>query len=75
MSKLLVASIHQFVFQMKLEHKAIISKAMYFLITNLDVDVSLLSEIESQKLLDAQSIQEILVGFTRFLQVTHTCIN
>ena len=47
---------------MKPEHKAIIAKAMSFLITNLDVDVSLLSEIESKKILDAQSIEEILVG-------------
>ena len=54
-------------FQMKPVHKAIIAKAMSFLITGLDVDVSLLSEIESQKILDAQHIQEIMVGLKLYL--------
>ena len=54
-------------FQMKPEHKAIIARAMSFLITGLDFDVSLLSEIESQKVLDAQPIQEIMVGLKLYL--------
>ena len=53
---------YEFIFQIKPEHKAIIAKSMSFLITNLDVDVSFLSEIESKKILNAQSIDEILVG-------------
>ena len=35
---------------------------MPFIIMNLDVDVSLLSEIEAQDILDAQSVEYILVG-------------
>ena len=47
---------------MKLEHRTIIAKAMSFLVKHLVVDVSLMSEIESQKILDSQSVEEILVG-------------
>ena len=46
---------------MKPEHRAIIAKAMSFLVANLDAD-SLLDEIRSQNILDDQSIEEIEVG-------------
>ena len=49
-------------FQMKQEHKKIILKAMPYIIQNLEVDVSFLSEFESQKVLSQDSIEEILVG-------------
>ena len=46
---------------MKPEDRAIISKAMSFLIMNLDVTDLLAAEIESKNILDKESIDEILV--------------
>ena len=60
---LIICFIHLSIcYQVKLKPEAIILKAMYFLIMNLDMDSSLLLEIESQNLLDIGSIEEIQVG-------------
>ena len=47
--------------QMKNEHKKVIQKAMAFMIMKLEVDVSLLSQIQEKGILDTQSVEEILV--------------
>ena len=57
-------------FQMKQEHIKVMTKAMSYIIKHLDVDVSFLSEFESQNILDEHSIEEILVGkISKRLQV------
>ena len=48
-------------FQMKLEHRKIILKAMPYLIKHLDVDASFLSEFETQGIFDDHTLEAILV--------------
>ena len=54
---------------MKPEHKNIILKAMSFIITNLEVDVLLLSEFQAQDVLDTQSVDEILVSWKQCMKL------
>ena len=48
--------------QMKPKHKKVILKAMSFIVMNLEVDPSLLSEFQTEAILDTQSIEEIEVS-------------
>ena len=57
-------------FQMKKEHIQVVTKAMSYIIQELDVDLLFLSQFQSQNILDEHSIDEIWVGeIPKWLQV------